>query len=221
MMRLPPRNLGVTRRHPRIPQDRTPQSRTPPDRAPQFRSPQKRAPQDRTLQNRVPQDWRERSRSYRNIPPPPDGFRRREMWGNQFDEFSLPVHADATIATGLMNWSGLLIALAAVMIVVFGFGAFSLVRSIGGQNGDNGSTLETVSTPTNVPYAGLVATATSYAQTPTVTTATPAPGTPTPRPPTPTPTATVAPTPTSIPTPTPTPAPTDTATPTDTPTPAP
>ena len=132
------------------------------------------------------------------------------MRGNRFDEFSLPVHADATIATGLMNWSGLLIALAAVMIVVFGFVAFSLVRSIGGQNGGNGSTLEALTTPTNVPYAGLVATATSYAQTPTVTTgprtptptprppvptqtplptptATPAPGTPTPRPPTPTP----------------------------------
>ena len=112
----------------------------------------------------------------------------------------------------LTNWSGLLIALAAVMIVVFGFVAFSLVRSIGGQNGGNGSTLEALTTPTNVPYAGLVATATSYAQTPTVTTgprtptptprppvptqtplptptATPAPGTPTPRPPTPTPTA--------------------------------
>jgi hypothetical protein len=226
MMRLPPRSLGVTRRQPRIPPDRVPQNRAPRDRIPQSRAQQDRFPDTRAAQNRAPQDWRDRSRSYRNIPPPPDGFRRREMWGSQFDDFPRPVHADAAIATRLTSWSGLLIALAAIMIVVFGFVAFSLMRSIGGQNGGNGSALETAPTPTNVPYAGLVATATSYAQTPTVTTG-PRTPTPTPRPPVPTPTQSpiptatttpVPPTPTSTPRPTATPQPTPTATSPPTPT---
>jgi hypothetical protein len=214
MMRLPPRNLGVTRRQPRI----------PPDRIPPNRIQQQRVPQNRTRQNRAPQDWRDGSRSYRNIPPPPDGFRKREMWGNQFEEFSRPSRADATIASGMTSWSGLLIALAAVMIVVFGFVAFSLVRSFGDQNGGNGPTLGTLSTPTEVPYVGLVATATNLALTPTVTTG-PRTPTPTPRPPVPTPTQTPLPTatasPTATPKPTPTPTPPPTPSPTATPTPVP
>jgi hypothetical protein len=208
MMRLPPRNLGVTRRQPRIPPDRVPQNRAPRDRVPQSRAQQDRFPDTRAPQNRTPQDWRDRSRSYRNIPPPPDGFRGREMRGRHFDDFTLPVHGDATIAERGTSRYGFVFALAAVILIVSGFAAFSLISRLGSQNGPNGPALEAVASPTEAPYTGLVATATIYALTPTVTTG-PRTPTPTPRPSVPTPTPVLIPTATSVPnTPTPTATPT-------------
>jgi hypothetical protein len=250
MMRLPPRNLGVTRRYPRVPRDRAPQAQVPQARVPQPRTPQPRTPQSRFPQDRpqvrAQENWRGSPRSNRNVPSPSDDYRRRERSGYRSGDYALSAHADTTIAAQGVSRYGLLIALAAVMLLVFGFAAFSLMRGMGGQKGPPGPSQVTAPTPSDVPYVGLVATATTYALTPTVTTGphtptptprppvptptpvrtptrTPAPGTPTLPPPTPTPTPTdtpvpsPTPTPTDIPTPTPTPVPADT--PTDTPTP--
>jgi hypothetical protein len=220
MMRLPPRSLGVTRRYARVPRDGVPQARVQHDRP----------------RPRAPQDWRDSPRSSRNIPTPSDDYRGRARSRYPFGDYALPVHADKTIASRVTSRSGLLIALAAVMLVVSAFAAFSLIRGIASQKGANGPLLEMVTTATDVPYVGLVATATAYALTPTVTTG-PRTPTPTPRPPVPTPTSVLTPTrtpapgtptlppptptATNTPLPTATPPPTDTPTPTDTPPPTP
>jgi hypothetical protein len=237
MMRLPPRNLGVTRRYPRVPRDRVPQDRIPQPRTPQSRVPQSRVPQDRP-KVRAQENWRDSPRSNRNVPSPSDDYRRWERSGYPSGDYALYAHADTTIAAQGASRYGLLIALAAVLLVVSGFAAFSLMRGMWGQKGPVGPSLVTAPTPSDVPYSGLVATATTYALTPTVTTG-PHTSTPTPRPPVPTPTPvrtptrtpapgtptlpppTPTPTPTDTPVPSPTPTPTDTPVPTDTPTPTP
>jgi hypothetical protein len=193
MVQLPPRSLGVTRRYPRVPQAK---------------------PGASTSYRQFPN---------RQIPNPPVRQRRREVSANYIDDFPLPRHVDARSPAREASHAGLLIALAAVLLVVAGFAAFSLTRGIGSTGDAASHALEAASTEGGGTHGGLAATATSYALTPTVTTGlhTPTP-TPRPRPPTQSPVLIPTATP-NLSTPTPTlapPTPTDTPpTPTDTPVP--
>jgi hypothetical protein len=216
MMQLPPRSLGVTRQIYRVSPGQSPAN--PPLR-------RESAATSRTAQ---------RARQV-----PPDGYRGRETRGYHgfdfpvtgFGDATLAGYGDATNARHSASYFGLLFALAAIVLVVAGFGALSLLNGLGGGQGANAHGPGAASTPSDVPYVGLAATATTYALTPTVTTGPHTP-TPTPRPPVPTPTRSPIPTVTTgpgtptptaappTPTPTPTPAP-PTPTPTDTPTPIP
>jgi eukaryotic-like serine/threonine-protein kinase len=192
MVPLPPRSLGVTRRHERISPDQ------------------------------VLADRRESARSQRNNPPPQERFRPRELGGSQFDGFSAPIPVAPTGAGRRTNRFGLLIALAAVLFVVSGFAILSLIQGAGRNQGAASQDLRIASTSPDVTNGGLAATATTNLLAPTITTGlhTPTP-TPRPTSPTQTPGLTPTATPpanTPTPTPSPTPTPTATATPTPTPT---
>ena len=195
MVHIPPRSLGVTRRHQRV-------------------SPDQALP-----------DRRESARSKRNNPPPLERYRPQEIGGGQFADFSLPVPAVAASAGSRTNRFGLLIALAAVLFVVSGFAILSLIQGAGSNQGAAPQDLRTATTPPDVTNGGLSATPTIDAVAPTATTGphipTPTPRPPSPtQTPGLTPTATPAAN-TPTPTPTPPPTPTATATPTETPTPTP